>query len=482
MATVDTTVLVRKIDFFLSGKSPLANVIVVTSEPGAGKSTNLRRVAYDLAKKGRIVFFMKKHADVGYDDMLTCFRAVQGRCVLFIDGAAENVSFIRLLLEKEDLLDKLMIVCAERDYRKSHIESNLENISVSYYSVAPWGRTGYVQLIERFRQNGLLASTDAVKDPEGTAVQLVNDPVAIATCRLLNSFRPFEQIVNSIWHDANDDERRSYLTAALAEYCVPEGVKYSILQAAQRNGSLENQISLAHALPLGYSDDDDDYVLPLNATVGEHVLNLAAKKASDMLLDVFVALGNAVAPFVNRRTIIARTAEARLSGRLFHAEDLVTHFLGIKSEEFYVKTKPNWEWNSRYWEQRALELSGRNLSLAIQYARHAVAIEGHPFPWTTLASLLIRSLNHDPVSREKAFLEAFDLLIKALNYDSVRLRRHSGHAYLALFKGTEKFLFLGGKLSEVNRAEVRSRIADASSLMKNNAQIQNAISTLSLAM
>lgn len=478
IATPDTNRLVKKVDLFLSGAATLTNIVVVTNEPGTGKSTNLRRVAYDLAKNGRVVFFLKKHADVDYDDMLNCFRAVQSRCVLFVDGAAENVSFLRLLLEKEDLADKLFIVCAERDYRESHILSNLEAFNVDQHTIAPWKRDNYIRLIEKFRQNGLLASSDAVKNPENAALQLANEPVAIGACRLLNNFRPFEQIIHSIWVDASDEEKRSYLTAALAEHCVPDGIKYSILQAAQNNKNLDRQLSLAHPLPLGYSHDDDDYVLPMNATIGERILELASKNSVDMLLDIFVDLGNAVSPFVNRRTIMARTAEARLSGRLFHAEDVVTKFLRDKSEIFYIRTKRNWEWNSRYWEQRALELGERNITLAIQYARHAVAIEAHSFPWTTLASLLMRTLNGEPTHRERIFSEAFDLLIKALDFDAIRLRRHSRHAYLALFRGTEKFILLGGKLSKVNRGEILTRISDAAQLMKKNAQIQNVIATL----
>lgn len=60
VATSGTSGLIKKINYFLDGRSPLSNIILVTAEPGTGKSTNLRRIAYDLAKDARTVFFIKK--------------------------------------------------------------------------------------------------------------------------------------------------------------------------------------------------------------------------------------------------------------------------------------------------------------------------------------------------------------------------------------------------------------------------------------
>ncbi|MYM86931.1 hypothetical protein GTP91_06990 [Rugamonas sp. FT82W] len=474
VSVYDTPNLVNKIQFFLKGGAAPFRVIALIGDAGTGKTTNLRRVAYDLAKDGRTIFFLKRHADVNYDDMLACFRALTGRCALFIDGAAENVGFIRLLLEKEELGNKIMIVIAERAYRLSHLKSNLEEFDLEYRSISGWKIENYVQLIETFRDTGLLASSEALKNSTLAAKNLSSDPVAIGTCRLLNSFRPFEKVVRSLWDDASDDQRRTYLTASVAEFCVPDGLKYSLLQATQKGYDIEKQFESSCSLPLGYSTDDTDYIFPLNATIGGRILDLSTEIDKEMLLDVFVDLANVIAPYVNRRAIIHRTSEARLSGRLFHSEDVVTRFLGDLSEKFYIKTKKNWEWNSRYWEQRAIELSSRNLLIAIQHARQAVAIEGHPFPWTTLASLLIRKMTVNPEARDLSFSEAFGYLIKALDFESGKLRRHNGHAYTTLFRGADRFYELGGKFTKVDTAELISRMSDAEVLLKRNSAVQNA--------
>lgn len=482
VAVRDTRSVVSKIQFFLKGGAAPFRSIALIGDAGTGKTTNLRRIAYDLAKDGETIFFLRRHADVNYDDMLSCFRSINGRCALFIDGAAENVGFIRLLLEKPDLEEKVIIVLGERAYRKEHLQSNLEEYSVDYQNIASWKSRNYVQLIELFRDTGLLASAEALKNPGMAASKLADDPVSIGACRLLNNFRPFEKIVQSLWDDTSDDARRTYLTASLAEFCVPDGIKYSLLQATQKGYNIEEQLLSTNPLQLGYSLDNSDFILPLNATIGERILDMSSKLDKSMLLDVFVNLANAVAPYVNRKAIIHRTTEARLSGRLFHSEDVVTKFLGTQAEQFYVRTKKSWEWNSRYWEQRALELSERNLTVAIQHARQAVAIEGHSFPWTTLASLLIRKMNNSPEFRDSAFLEAFEYLIKALDFDARKLKRHNGHAYTTLFRGADRFYELGGILSKVDTAELISRMSDAEILLKRNSGVQISREKLSIRM
>lgn len=474
VAVSDTHALTNRIQFFLKGGAAPSRAIAIIGDAGTGKTSNLRRVAYDLAKDGETIFFLKRHADVNYDEMLLCFRAIIGRCALFIDAAAENVGFIRLLLEKEELSDKIIIVFSERAYRQAHLKSNLEEYNVEYREITNWKISNYVQLIELFRDTGLLASSEALQDSAAAAKKLADEPVAIGACRLLNSFRPFEKVVRSLWDDTSDEEHRTYLTASLAEFCVPDGIKYTLLQATQRDYDIENQLKHSCPLPLGYSVDDTDYIFPLNATIGDRILDLSSKLNQELLLDVFVKLANVIAPYVNRRAIIHRTSEARLSGRLFHSEDVVTRFLGNQAEQFYIRTKKNWEWNSRYWEQRALELSDRNLLVAIQHARQAVAIEGHSFPWTTLASLLIRKMNGNPQLRDDAFSEAFEYLIKALDFEAGKLKRHNGHAYTTLFRGADRFYELGGVLSKVDYAELISRMSDAEVLMKRNSAVQNA--------
>jgi len=121
--------------------------------------------------------------------------------------------------------------------------------------------------------------------------------------------------------------------------------------------------------------------------------------------------------------------------------------LGSAAEEFYASVQKHWEWNSRYWEQRALLIADTDLTTALQYARHAVAIEQHPFPLTTLSKILLRRMEVIPEERDAMFAEAFDKLTIAIEQE-VEHSRISVHPFSTLLTGASRYLELGGKLTQ----------------------------------
>lgn len=466
----------------LDSQSESRSLLVALSEPGFGKTTDIRRVAYDLAREGRIVFSLRAHASIDVEHALACLKCVQKPYVLVIDGVADHAQAIRDILEAGELEEPFIIVGAERDYRYDHLDRVLGDLNVEYVDLTPWPFEKYLELIERYRRNGLLGSEAAIKDPRRFAERLQSDSAAVAVCRILNDFKPLDTIVKSIWNDASEGARRSYLIAALAHYCHPVGVQFSILQTAQSNPELEQQVSQVHPLPICYSADNDDYVLPLNAMVADRVLTLIGRNKRDILLEAFTKLGNALAPYVNRRAIINQTPEARLAGRLFDADRVVRPLLEDMAESLYVNVKESWEWNSRYWEQRALLIQNNDLNTALQYARHAVAIERHPFPLTTLARMLIRKMEVEPSGRDFLFNEAFDQLSAALGIEMERSRRVGPHAFFTVFQGALKFVNLGGTLSNRQRQDLQTWINDARYRFARDTKVQSACDQLEIKM
>lgn len=192
--------------------------------------------------------------------------------------------------------------------------------------------------------------------------------------------------------------------------------------------------------------DDDDYVLPLHPVVGEQVIMFLARDRPEVLLDVFNRLASALAPYVSRKTIMDRTPEARLAGRLFSAENIVRVLLGRFGKNFYEEALSKWQWNSRYWEQLALFVQDGDLDLAIRHARHAVAIEEHPFTWTTLSSLLVRYMEKNRLTSASAFSEITSFLDKVFSYEETHGWNPTPHAYNVLFHAINSYTGFGGAL------------------------------------
>ena len=417
---------------FFDSSPTNSEVLCLSADPGTGKTTSLRRVAYDLSKEGRVLFFLSTRIAIDADLVASCLALMVVPFALVLDNVADHASALSLILADARIRQPFLVLCADRSYRHDHIDRILGDFQIEYLSISPWDKGSLIQLIERYRVSGLIGSPDALRLPAKFAQDLSGGAIAIAVCRILNNFRPLDVIVKSIWNHSSEQERRSYLIAAIAEHCHWTGIYYPILEKAQPNPGLRDQLSFDTPLPLAFSGDDDDYVLPLQPAIADRALVVISRDKGTILLEAFTKLSMALAPYVNRRTVIEQTPEARLAGRLFNAERVVRPLLKEHSAEFFHLSRESWQWNSRYWEQRALLTQTSDIDTAVQYGRHAVAIEAHPFPWTTLASLLIRKLNSAPQQRDALFEEILDILTKVFKFEDGRNWRSTPHPYSAL--------------------------------------------------
>jgi hypothetical protein len=379
---------------------------------------------------------------------------------LLVDGLADSAPQIREAIVSANLQKPLIVISADRDYRKGHLDRLVGDLDIEYVDVAPLTIDFYEKLIEKLHGVALLAENEAIYRPRQFASRLVGDPVAIATCRALNNFNPLEKIVKSLWGHADQDARRSYAAAALSEHCYAGGVRYSILEGAHRNPNLDAQLEEYCPLPLAYGDSGEEYVVPLHPSVADRLLKLMAREKVDLLLEVFCSLSKSLSPYVNRNTTIARTPESKLAARLFSAEKVVRPLLGEKAKDFYDHAHENWRWNSRFWEQRAILAQSEDIDLAIQYAKHAVAIEDHPFPWTTLASLLSKKLIATKFVQSALFDEIIELLTKIIKFESEsRSWRPTPHPYSILLDSSVYYVGGGGVMSPKRKDWIAKQIA-----------------------
>jgi hypothetical protein len=172
-----------------------------------------------------------------------------------------------------------------------------------------------------------------------------------------------------------------------------------------------------------------------------------------------------------------RSPEARLAGWWVDADKTVRPFLDNAAEEFFISVQKQWEWNSRYWEQRALLVGDGDLDIAISYARCAVAIEKHPFPLTTLSKLLLRQMERSKTERKSSFDEALMKLCDAIESAAQR-SRISVHPFSVMIAGTARYLELGGVISSTQTELITSYAVEAKSLFGGNSVIVSALRRL----
>ncbi|GAB0113786.1 hypothetical protein AcidC75_13100 [Acidisoma sp. C75] len=114
----------------------------------------------------------------------------------------------------------------------------------------------------------------------------------------------------------------------------------------------------------------------------------------------------------------------------------------------------------------APEKDERILVQAITHARHAVRVEKHPLPLTTLGTVLLEDMKANPARRVASFAEAYDALSEAIVLER-QMSRIAIHPYNAIIGGALAFAKSGGSLSFQQKETLRKYAEDVERFFSN---------------
>jgi hypothetical protein len=476
--------IVVEIQKRLADPSGFGRVLVLTDPPGTGKSTVLRRVAFDLARQGIRTLMCSAISRVA-NTTADVIDRIDGPVVVVIDNLAEQANTLPNLLDRLNKPD-VIFIGAERAYRMSYLKRVLAGVKYDQIGKLPMSLVEARRLVDRYADAGAIGDHRILSQRAEFTLRIKDDPIAVACCRILNDFRPLDRVIDEMIDDASDEALNRYLGAALAQHCYNGGVRYEILISAFDAIGSKSQFEVNTPLPLDYSDDHKTFVVPENTTLGAMILERVAKDDPIRALSTFANLAEALAPWVNREAIKARLPEPRLSGRLFDFDAVVSTFLGANAEEFYTRVKSAWEWNSRYWEQVALlnlaryqsastpAVALKHMEDAVTHARHAVAVEHHPFPLTTLGKVMLRRMTIPGQDMQESFDLAFKSLSEAIMIERNRARE-SAHPYEIIFDGVLAYVAARGQLSHQQLKRLREIVARAAEKFAGDQEMQQQV-------
>jgi len=367
--------------------------VLLSGRPFTGKSSTALRISKQLQDQGYKVFSFSAEASIDVASALVRIREFP-RTVLYVESASE---FVRSL---EDLIDRaqeegiqLRLLAVERDgpadrlkalgtFKEHDIRGRLEDNELE-------------SLVVLLRRKGVIVSK--WRQPESTTVKKLRgakifDMTTVITELVLGE--ALEERVRKNYRSIQD--RGSRNVAILAALGSRVGGAISIGTAAIALG-----VS-ARVIEERLLSDQTTHSM---AQIVAGKVRLRHRLFGDLLTErvvtqkemynLLVGLCQALAPQMSPQAIFDNTWAYRMLRHVLDHEQLAKLIGRPRLDEFYSAIENGYEWNSRFWEQRALAAStDGDHPAAERFAKNAVEANRDGYSLTTLATVKLRRLAH----------------------------------------------------------------------------------------
>ncbi|MDC3962623.1 P-loop NTPase [Polyangium jinanense] len=416
--------------------NPARSIIRIVFAPaGSGKSCLLLDVATTLANQKVATFFWDGDARMSVDEAVTILKGANEPVVLMVDRVGDHIDqLVDLIYKLEGSKARVLILGVDRGVRQQFIDGLTKDSFYESSSMATLTLDEALSFVAALRKQGLLGAragySDGVLGREITGGDLLSGLVQLSMNVSLAS-RMNDELLQ-----LSDRGRRIYSVVCLA-HTHAHSAREGIVRAAAKCSAKELYDALDGELRALVLPKPDGTLLTRHRVVAEQTYGLLGRRS----YDVHVALARALRPYVSREAIKQRQPEARLAGRLLDAE-FVEGMLQERAAEFYEEIAPDWQWNSRYWEQRALFTVPTDPDKALRYAEQAVGIENHPLPLTTLAKIQFTVAEMRGYARfedRRLVLDALESAKEAVVI-AKRRHRHEVHPHDVAVRGAITFL------------------------------------------
>ena len=367
-------------------------VHLLTGNSGTGKSTGLLRIAQCFVAAGRPTFWFRGVENLNVDAAFEWLQRMPDTVLLFNDCADFAEAIGRLAQECASHQTNLLVIGAERSGRREMLENKIEprflrlladyeyrtlsdnDINALINKLKARTRLGHITRFSRSGQENYFRRTASRRLFEGMA-------------NLEGGLGFHERIKNTYDRIVDDRLRQLYTAASIAYelgYPLPMGVASKV--AGLRAIDLENLMAdeAQEILVLDYNGVHPPHRITASMVV-ESALSPQAKYAA------IQSLTTALAPHIDISAIRKRTLPYRLIRRLMDQETILRLIGPSDGRLMFEHMQDLYDWNGRYWEQRALlESALGNHRQARSYAERAVQILSDPFAWNTLGTILGR--------------------------------------------------------------------------------------------
>lgn len=412
------------------------NFILLKGKTLNGKTALAYKVLLELSDS-MPCFKLKSLSGFNLRIAIECLAAINKHCIIFIDNVAEYIDQVYQLLEN---CKNITILAAERNYRVFHVESVLGD-NIIEINVDEIKKNESEYLIDKYLKLGLLQNDKIIKSKMSI---LNNKTIGEQVCLITMNFVPIENKIPEFIKLFKDERTEDLLTTvSIVCHCYKMGINYYILSSLVPGYNINNLFENRNDFPfsLCFNLNNDNYVVPQNELFMDSYLNYQMSNNLQKLRTLYINLIRKLSVYVNPETKRLRSPEYRLLGRLVDADTNVEYFFKGMEEAFMNAILDYCKWNSRYWEQRALAIQGKNIEKALQYAQQAIVIETHPFTYTTYSKILFSKMKIVGKSEKTDYCEkALSAAYNAFVEEDKRHMYPSLHPLINIINGMDVFL------------------------------------------
>ena len=412
------------------------SVHVLSGGSGTGKSTGLLRMASHFISDGRPTFQFRGEEDLDIDATMRWLGRMQDTVLMF-DSCADFADSIGELAEAcESSKVRLLVVGAERFRRQNILEQKIAkrflHLSPAYEyrllsdrdidslvdKLSSRRRLGHITRQNRIQQCNYFRSFASRRLFEGMAN--------------LEGGQGFQARIRESFRLVDDESvRRLYAACSVAYelgYPLPLGISSKIA------GMTATQLQ---AFLVG--DEQDIMLIDRNGVRPPHRITAGMVVESALSMEErFAAMRSlmlGLAPHIDITAIVNLTRPYRLLRRLMDQESVMRLVGSDLGRTLYEVIQDPYDWNGRYWDQRALfESELGNHAQARSYAEHSLKTHHHPFALNTLGTVLGR------MAVQGGDIEVLKEAIRNLEYARDQRRWDaSEHPYVTFFTTMVRF-------------------------------------------
>ena len=366
-------------------------MVFLTGNPGSGKSTGLLRISANLIGSGMRPFWFRADEYLDVDATVEWLKAIPRSVLLFDDFSDHSTTLQDLADHCRDDGVRMLLVVADRATRipmvRDRIAEQYLNVTNAYWygklsdadidrildKLHSFGRLGRIT-----RRNRSYQQEYFVKAAERSLFEAMSE---------LEGARGFRERVRTVYEALPNDGLRNLYSAACLCYdhsvALPTGIAADFAGVVPRElaNVIENQCR-------GILVFTRAGIRPPHRMTASLVLRTIQPRAR---VEASLALARALAPHIDDRAMRTGTREYQIVRHLMNHQ-LVLRIAGEQEgRNWYESLRNFYDWNGRYWDQRALfESRCEQHETARSYAERSIQVHPHSFGHNTLGTVLLR--------------------------------------------------------------------------------------------